>query len=231
MTLLRDPSLLFPSRAAPAPRRADGVGGLISATARPFDGTTKRPFGDQTKRPFGNKTKRPFGATWFWRPDLWTGRTRRLPHPVSGTTLCPGLRMFHDASTPDIALDLPHPGGLRITVGGFDGQFLSLALALPHGITRRPEREHLITLRLICGTAPGTGYARLNLQCGANLHRVTASLDGTGKHLSADLDLQQVPQDTGPVRDGWVDLIFDAPAHKVLDLRDLTLARLPRGRF
>ena len=159
--------------------------------------------------------------------------SRPCVHRGMAGTCARGLRLFHDAAAPEITLGQTTPrGGLRLGVDGFDGSFVSLALALPPGITRTLTRFHLLELRL-SGHFDGVNdvFARLNMQCGPNLENQIEGPLQLGGRAGVQFDLAHFPVDETRRDNAWVDLIFDSPQGLSVEMTDLVLARMPRGAF
>lgn len=173
---------------------------------------------------------------WLWQPALW--RQEGLPElgkqPVSGTAVAADTRLYHDGKRAEIAFDqtgqAPGALGLDLKVGNFDGSYVSLAIDLPaEGLARMTPR-HLADVALRLATAkPISAYVRLNLQHGPNTAQpvaaLAAGLEGT------TFDLAYCGLTAQPIRAGWVELIFDFPAHNQITLTALSLAVLPRAEI
>nr|WP_256500062.1 DUF6478 family protein [Limimaricola litoreus] len=178
------------------------------------------------------------GADWAWRPEAWAGATPGAgPLPAaSGAGLCGGVQLFHDATAPDLQIERPAPDPqgpwpLRLCAEGFDGSFLSLAIALPEAALVGLERRHLLGIDVDLGAqgAPRS-FARLNLRQGPNSETLLRSLP-LGEPTGTEFDLWGI--DTAPerVESGWIDLIFEAPLPARIEIRDLVIARRPRASF
>ena len=180
------------------------------------------------------------GADWAWRPGPWAGgragggiEAGALPRH-SGLDLGDGVRLFHDADAPGIAVEWPQAGtetpmGLRLRLDGFDGGFLSLAIALPAGALRGLGRRHLLGVEADLGPAGAPrAFARLNLRQGPNSEALLRGLPETGP-TGTEFDLWTAETDLDRVEQGWIDLIFEAPLPDVLVIDDLLVARRPRA--
>ncbi|EYD73337.1 DUF6478 family protein [Limimaricola hongkongensis] len=176
------------------------------------------------------------GADWAWRPGPWAGGG-----PENGARLAPagcdlgdGVRLFHDAESPDIQAARRVGGSgagrpLGIELPRFDGGFLSLAIALPAAARAGLGRHHLIGIDVAFGEArPARVFARLNLRQGPNAEALLRDLPETDL-TGTEFDLWPIETDPARVDEGWIDLIFEAPLPARMEIRDLVIARRLRA--
>ncbi|MGR3465900.1 DUF6478 family protein [Limimaricola sp.] len=176
------------------------------------------------------------GADWAWRPGAWAGagpEAGPLSAPA-GCELGDGVRLFHDADAPDIRIARPGGGAgaarpLGFDLPGFDGGFLSLAIALPGAALAGLGRHHLLGIDVAFGAArPARVFARLNLRQGPNAEALLRSLPET-EQTGTEFDLWPTETDPARVDEGWIDLIFEPPLPARLDIHDLVIARRLRA--
>nr|WP_306467284.1 DUF6478 family protein [Limimaricola sp. G21655-S1] len=174
------------------------------------------------------------GADWAWRPGPWGGAVGSTDPVANATDLGCNVRLFHDAAQGEVWLDrgtddtgAMHP--LQLGLDGFDGGFLSLAIALPKGTLAGLERRHLLGLDL-AWTARDMprAYARLNLKQGPNSETLLRDLPRDGVS-GTEFDLWPLGIEPERVDTGWIDLIFEAPLPTRIEIRDLVVARRPRA--
>lgn len=174
------------------------------------------------------------GADWAWRPGPW-GKAVGSTGPVAnGADLGCDVRLFHDAAQAEIRLDhgADDAGGthpLQLGLAGFDGAFLSLAIALPKGALARLERRHLLGLDVEWSADDmPRAYARLNLKQGPSIETLLRDLPRGGV-TGTEFDLWPAGIELEWVESGWIDLIFKAPLPEWIEIRDLVVARRPRA--
>lgn len=195
--------------------------------------------GRPIRTPFGAAARaasplRQPGADWAWRPGPWGGAVGSTDPVANAADLGCNVRLFHDAAQGEVRLDrgtddtgAMHP--LQLGLDGFDGGFLSLAIALPKGALAGLERRHLLGLDL-AWTARDMlrAYARLNLKQGPNSETLLRDLPQYGV-TSTEFDLWPLGIEPERVDTGWIDLIFEAPLPTRIEIRDLVVARRPRA--
>ncbi len=177
------------------------------------------------------------GADWAWRPGPWAGA---VPgggsRPVeSGADLGDGVRLFHDAAS---GVTIKRPGAgpegpwpLHLCAQGFDGGFVSLAIALPGPVLAGLRRRHLLGIEVDLGDAgPPRGFARLNLRQGPNSEALLRGLPRTDP-TGTEFDLWTIKTDPELIESGWIDLIFEAPLPARIEIIDVVIARRPRAAF
>ncbi|WP_341212540.1 DUF6478 family protein [uncultured Limimaricola sp.] len=177
------------------------------------------------------------GADWAWRPGPWAGAMPCVGGtPLeTGADLGDGVRLFHDA-TSGIRLERPEvgpqgPWALHLRADGFDGGFVSLAIALPDAVLAGLRRRHLLGVDVDLG-AQGLprAFARLNLRQGPNSEVLLRGLPETGP-TGTEFDLWSLETDPDRVESGWIDLIFEAPLPGRIEIADLVIQRRPRAAF
>lgn len=230
----------------PKPRGA-AASASPSATAavsgsHPLDGPPPVSLNDRLAG--GNRPV--LGSDWIWRPDVFSRQDGALDcrNPARRRDLSADLVLYHDADMLDLSLrqnaqqgdGLP-PLGVELELGGFDGSFLSLAVALPAAAARGLELRHLIRLDLLADVALHDRhavqvFARLNVQHGPNVEQLVSDLSlpagGTAVAV-AEFDLAYGTISERRIEALWLDLIFEAPPAGRVVLRDLTLSRCPRA--
>lgn len=189
----------------------------------------------------GARSARPIPAPLIadrrWRPESWhtawsrpEWQGRAAPWQFDAET-----SLHHDCPTAAItARQTVNAGapGVEIEVGAFEGSYLSLAVGLPALILGGLQERHLIGVRAeMSDILPLQVYARLNLRHGPNLAQVVQAMQVDGPNLLADFDLGGQGLNDRALREGWLDLMFDAPAHRRIRIADLTLHRRPRAQY
>lgn len=181
----------------------------------------------------------PYGLDGLWRPEVWRCPVTEpeIGLPVSGTAFGDGLKLFHDATAPDIRLrqepDRGSGHGLAVDIRTFDGEFLSLVVEVPASLRAGLGPRHLIGLSVRRGGARSLDlYARLNLRCGPNTRTaVEQCACPGGADLLVEFGLDWPHLDLGQSDDLWFDLIFTAPLPPTIALLDLAVHRRLRPAF
>ncbi len=182
----------------------------------------------------------PLGADWIWRPQPWAAPLARsgVVVPATGSEICPGVTLHHDA--PGAALTLrqiaargaadPAPFALALDCLDFPGSFLSLALALPEAAQRGLRSRHLLRVTAdLAMERPVEVFARLNLRHGPNHEQLVQQL--RPGRIEVEFDLSGTRMNERRVEAMWLDLIFESPAMNRFVLADLVLCRRPRAEL
>ncbi|KIT16359.1 DUF6478 family protein [Jannaschia aquimarina] len=189
---------------------------------------------DPPRPPLDPTVPLPPQGDWGWRPPIFTldGRLE-MDAAADGTELADGTKLFHDCPLAEIAVtqvlqEVP-PLGLRLTVGGFEGGFLSLALDLPRAGWAGLSPSHIVEVILRAGGIE-TIYARLNLRHGPNIETLTETLrPGEGGGAKAEFDLGMEVFSSAKLTHAWLDFIFEDPAGREIVIEELTVTRRPRA--
>ncbi|MGB0498192.1 MAG: DUF6478 family protein [Rubricella sp.] len=167
----------------------------------------------------------------FFAPDLPLG----IAAPESGTRFGQDLSIHHDLDRADLILRrlrVPSdPRSYRLRLEGFAiaGEFVSLVLTLPEEMAGRIAREDLVAVSVDIETdAPIDLYARLNLRHGPNTEKIVRRIDLAGGETSVEFDVFYTDFDPARAAGAWVDLIFEPPTMRAIDLRDVAIWRKPR---
>jgi hypothetical protein len=157
---------------------------------------------------------------------------------ASPTELGAGVKLFHDASNPDMSLRQdPVPGhiegarfGLVLEVYRFDGSFLSLVQDLPDAALAGLTRNHFVSVQLQLETEqPLEIYARLNVQHGPNTEQIVRQLDIADGRGLAEFDLAYSKINEKRLEKAWLDLILENPTMNRIALWDMVMLRAPRA--
>ncbi|WP_299838578.1 DUF6478 family protein [uncultured Jannaschia sp.] len=182
-------------------------------------------------------------SEWRWRPAPWSARM--VPHAIAGagdgTSLAPGVTLFHDCPLAEITLRQGRsvearssaPYALSLDVLGFEGTFLSLAMDLPDAAARALRATHLIDVSArLASERAMTVYARLNLRHGPNVEQLVSALspgDRPAGEVGGAFDLGLQDINPAKMEAAWIDLIFDDPGMNAVRVDDLVLTRRPRA--
>lgn len=220
--------------------RGGGRRGALAALRSLF-GAGMRPSGrarqDPPHAPGTAPIPRPLHCDWAWRPPAWAVpvRSEVIEAPQPGLRFCADLAVFHDCPQRGFALRQVPPAApgqtqaIEITVRGFAGSFLSLAIDLPAGALAGLGPGHVVTLDLaFAAEVPLGAQARLNLRQGPEHHRLPRPV-AAGRGVEFDLGGGRI--DGRRIEAAWLDLIFVTPAENRIVISDLTLARRPRAVF
>ncbi len=184
----------------------------------------------------------PLGTDWVWRPDAWRGALS-APGAVAApgrTAISDDLALFHDCPLAEVALRQSRnlgeadraPFGLSLDVFGFQGSFLSLAIAFPPEAVAGLRSRHILRIdTLMQGNNPLQAFARLNIKHGPNVAQLVQDIPATGPGKLVEFDLAYAGLDETRIEHLWLDLIFNAPALSRITLPDLVASRRPRAEL
>jgi len=183
---------------------------------------------------------RPDQCDWAARSGPWSEPISPRGHVqlASPTELGAGVKLFHDASNPDMSLRQdPVPGhiegarfGLVLEVYRFDGSFLSLVQDLPEAALAGLTRNHFVSVQLRLETEqPLEIYARLNVQHGPNTEQIVRQLPLGEAEVMVEFDLAYTNLNEKRVEALWLDLIFENPTMNRIALWDMVMLRAPRA--
>ena len=186
---------------------------------------------------------RPLHCEWAWRPDPWG----KAIHPSHGeavadaTTIGEAASLHHDARGAAVGFaQQDQPGqpashGLRIDAPGFDGSFVSLAIALPQSARAALRQRHLVGLWLVV-TAPEQTQlsARLNILFGPNTGKLVRNIPADLRAADGSLiefDLAYCPFQERLLSHLWCDIILSAPVPDSVTLHDVAFTLRPRAEI
>lgn len=170
-------------------------------------------------------------AVWRLRPEIFTEPQNPSiwSTPVAGARPARGLSVFHDIQGGAFTLSQrPNRGdGGRFELFyesyDFDGEYLSLAIAIPDAL-RRPKAGEALRLTLDCAASrPIKTYFRFNLS--STQHRDalnTEAVLGEGRS-EIGFDMAFASFEPGEGDAIWLDLIFDRPRMLEFSIRDFDL--------
>ncbi|WP_298438096.1 DUF6478 family protein [uncultured Jannaschia sp.] len=186
---------------------------------------------------------RPAQCDWAWRPLPWSAALDPacISGAAGGTTLAPGVTLFHDCPLSEITLRQRRstdplavaPYALSLDALRFDGSFLSLALDLPPDGATTLRTSHIVRVTLtLRRERPAEMFVRLNVRHGPNTEQLVSELSPGNRPdspVTAEFDLGF--QEINPTRleHAWIDLIFERPAMNRVDIADMTVTRRPRA--
>ncbi|MEL6479310.1 MAG: DUF6478 family protein [Pseudomonadota bacterium] len=172
---------------------------------------------------------------------IWTQRWDVFEHDLavlrgsgaaSGTWICDGLDLYHDADAPGLAWAQDRSAGgaprLRLTSYGFDGTFLSLACAINAEGAGALRPGMAIRLGFHAqASRPVALHARLNIlveEAHEHLHAQRVLTDGA-QQVIFQMDALNVDLERGAR--AWIDLIVNRPAMLELSLSAMHLVLGP----
>ncbi len=184
----------------------------------------------------------PLGTDWTWRPDAWRGALSG-PGAVAETgrtVLSDDLALFHDCPLSEVSLrqlrnqseaDLA-PFGLALEVFGFQGSFLSLAIAFPEDAIRGLQPRHVLRVNAVIESErPLRAFVRLNVKLGPNTAQMVQDLGNGDRQRQVEFDLAYAGIAEARIEHVWLDLIFNDPAMTRITLRDVVASRRPRAEL
>jgi len=151
----------------------------------------------------------PTATLWANRPEPWSIPIKATgPVPLSsGTKLAQDTTLYHDGKSGEVLAKQANGefGGafdLSLDVADFDGDYISLALALPAEQIKSVQRSDLIRLDLsVSSTFPINALARANVKVGPNVEAVTRGIDRNHAKPTVEFDLFYVELDTQKITD------------------------------
>lgn len=187
-------------------------------------------------RPQRAATPPPPGIHWRSGYGIFAAplAVRRGANPQSGSEICPGLRLFHDAGPGAVfswsqtlgafARPAADPG-LRLTVYDFPGSFVSIVAEVPAEAASAlgPGRKVGVEIEAT-PLRPLTCFLRLNLtgdSARETLHETLVLATGTRE---VDFDLDGLEIGAGACRAAWLDIILHAPRMCRIDIARLVLS-------
>ena len=182
----------------------------------------------------GGETALPPRTNWIWHPDLGMAKNRSSGSPnAGGTVISPDMRLFHDAELAEVGLRQIGGGsdrpGIAADIYGFDGSYLSFAIALPTEAMAGLRLTDLIRIALEVSTErPADVNIRLNLGHGPNLEQIVRRLDTARGERMVEFDISYTAFDPERSKDIWIDIIINTPRMNRVEIRDVQVLR--RGR-
>lgn len=154
--------------------------------------------------------------------------TPRLAQPASGSSICEGLTLYHDASDGNFFWQQTKNHALQLTAYQFDGGYLSLAIGMGEGqIARLRQSGFLHVHKEIRSSRPITAFLRMNAQIDGRVEQMHQTLIIDQGTRSSNFDLDGLPGEFGPIENAWLDLIFIDPQMVEITLSSLTLRDAP----
>ncbi len=154
-------------------------------------------------------------------------RAPRSAQPSSGSKICDGLTLYHDAQDGNYFWQQTKTKALQLTVYQFDGSYLSLAVGMGASqIGALRQSGFLHVQKAIRSSRPITAFLRLNIQTDGRTEQMhqTLIVDKDGRSTSFDLD--GLPGEFGPIENAWLDLIFIDPQMVEITLSSLVLSEV-----
>lgn len=144
--------------------------------------------------------------------------------PQSGSTICPGLTLYHDAGDGLFRWHQTASHALVLTCYQFPGSYLSLAAGVgSDALAALVARGAVFLHQKVRTSRPITQFIRLNMVQDGERHSLhdTVVVHRTPRVTPFDLDC--MPRPTGTVTDLWIDMIFSQPAMCEIVFDDLSL--------
>lgn len=186
---------------------------------------------------------RPLHCDWAWRPDPWNKAipTQHGNTVADATAIGDAVSLHHDARDACIGFaQQDQPGrpaskGLRIDTPGFDGSFVSLAIALPHSARTALRQRHLLGLWLAVAAPEDTRIsARLNILFGPNTAQTVRDIPPEMRAPDGALiefDLAYCPFQERLLSHLWCDVIVSDPVPEGLTFHDIAFTLRPRAEI
>ena len=182
-----------------------------------------------------SRQREPGKGAWQIRPAVFLGAL-----PVggsgdvgSGSRICPGLDLFHDATEARLLWRQEtgaEGAALRLTAYQFDGAYLSLATGVPEAQAATARAMHLLTVSV---EARATRPIGLLLRLNASAKRGQQTLHAD-RILSEETQRLEIPFELGALTLDheagltlWVDLILHRPRMCEVVLHDIALTLGP----
>ena len=146
--------------------------------------------------------------------------------PDSGSAICDGLALYHDASDGIYFWRQTEKNNLQLTVYQFGGTYLSLAIGMDedHVIKMRHAGRLSVQIHAICSRAI-TAFLRLNVQIDGRQEQMHQTLIFHKGERTSNFDLDGLPGEFGPIENAWLDLIFIDPQMVEITLSSLRLGK------
>ncbi|MEM8841650.1 MAG: DUF6478 family protein [Pseudomonadota bacterium] len=178
---------------------------------------------------FGHKGTGP-EIIWQVRPQVFCQALTdpALSTPETGSDICDGLALFHDAADPLMRWSqiwrAPGEAGLRLTIYRFEGSFVSLAARIPDSLASKLRPGHQISVSFTArASRPLALDLRLNLEIAGRSETLAAHRILTDCAHSASFDLRHF-EITGDTQvKAWCDLILRNPGMAEVDFHDLSI--------
>jgi hypothetical protein len=159
-----------------------------------------------------------------------SGRTGPGAPFAATENLCPGLELFHDASSEATGPAGSANGEIALALTGFDGSYVSLAATPDAGTLAALGPGRLLRIEMLAkASRPIVCYLRLNLEFEEDsliLHETIMVETGLRR---VDFDLAAATEPYADDTRAWVDIIFSDPAGRILTISDLRLKVVIRG--
>lgn len=178
------------------------------------------------------------GADWSWRPAPWS---EPLTHPdwpsvPQQAQLASEVTIHHDGAPLTVSLRQTGPVaapaapfGLRVDLAGFQGSYLSVAIAFPPFAALGLRRSHVVRLAVMAETdLSNIVYTRLNIRHGPNVEQIVRRLPETSDR-EIDFDLGHADVTEARIAEAWVDVIFERPSQGSVLLQDVIVSRRARA--
>ena len=178
----------------------------------------------------------PVRTEWSFRPSPWSVRQPELLAigANDGTQLAEGVTLHHDCPLAEVTARQTTATGeaqaydVALDVLGFEGSYLSLAIAFPGAALPGLTKDTLFRVDLdFLADRNSEIYTRLNLSHGPNTERIVRGVEAGTKFV--DFDLFYADLEPAEVSGVWLDIIMQDPEMNRLLLRDVVLSRRPRA--
>ncbi len=177
----------------------------------------------------------PERTDWQHIPDLWLHRiSPNQALPATGQTRLGEAEIYHDAHICEtVILQTAKDAGLGVTIDtlGFDGSYLSLAIAAPPSILTGLTKQTLIGARLtVRSEKPASVYLRANVRHGPNTARMVRSVDPQKGQQDLEFDIFHTDIVASDVTDIWFDFVLENAAMNMVEISAVQLYRRTRAQ-
>lgn len=153
---------------------------------------------------------------------------KRSDQPASGSQICDGLTLYHDASDGLFAWQQTASQAFKLTVYQFHGSYLSLAIGIADGVISDMRRQgYLRVTKDVSASRPIAAFLRLNVLTDGRHQQMHQTLIVDRGQRSTSFDLDGLPGEFGPIDNAWLDLIFADPQMVEITLAALAIDAAP----
>ena len=155
--------------------------------------------------------------------------TRSLPQarsdqPDSGSLICDGLTLYHDADAGRYSWQQTPDNKLKLTIYQFQGSYISLAIGIDeHAVRAMRHGGFLSVTQNVLSTRPLASFLRLNVQIDGRHEKMHQTFIVDRGDRTTCFDLDGLPGEFGPIDDAWLDLIFADPQMVEIVLTSLSI--------
>ena len=179
---------------------------------------------------------------WSFQPSPWGSAIPLIAQENAGrqSTIGTGCTLFHDARQARVAwLQLPAsppdrrcPFSFEIHAPGFDGSYLSLAIAIPERFCRSIDRKSIISIELhALGTAELPASLRMNAKRGPNTYENWQPIKLLGPVQIVEFDMSNFGINPASAYNMWLDFMVTQSGSWQLAINALSMSHRHRLEF